>query len=74
MLLKLLHNYPFMDSSEITGIRVILCINGTFRQELVPHDFLLVVLHTISLISFHLWCMLGGSILNLNKEQPISVH
>jgi hypothetical protein len=24
--------------------------------------------------SFHLWCMLGGSALNLNVEQPISVQ
>ena len=74
MLLKLLHKYPFMDSSELEGIRVILCINGAFCQELVPHAFLFVVMHTILLISFHLWCMLGVSVLNLNKEQPISVH
>jgi hypothetical protein len=32
-----------------------------FHWELVPYDFPLVVLHTISIISFHLWCMLGGS-------------
>jgi len=25
------------------------------------------------LIFFHLWCMLGGSV-ELNEEQPISVH
>ena len=35
---------------------------GLFGWELVPHDFSLVVLHTVSIISFHLWCMLGGSV------------
>ena len=37
-------------------------LNGTFRWELLPNDFLLVVLQTISIISFHLWCILGGSV------------
>lgn len=36
---------------------VILEFNATFCWELVPFDFLLVGLHTISIISFYL-CML----------------
>ena len=44
--------------------RVILSLNETFRWELVvPNNFPLVVLHTISIISFHSWCMLEGSVL-----------
>ena len=35
---------------------------GSFCWELVPYDFPLVVLHIIVMISFHLWCMLGGSV------------
>ena len=46
--------------SHVIGI--ILQFNGTFYLELVPYDFPLVVLHTISITSFHLWCMLGGSV------------
>lgn len=42
--------------------RVILCFNETLRWELIPYKFLLVVLLTIALISFHLWCMLRGSV------------
>ena len=34
--------------------------NGTFWQELVPFDFSLVVLHTTSIVSIQLWCMLRG--------------
>ena len=34
----------------------------------------LVVLHSISLISFHLRCMIRGSIMKLNEEQPTSVN
>lgn len=30
-------------------------------RELAPYDFPLVVFYTISMISFQLWCMLGGS-------------
>ena len=33
--------------------RVILWLNGTLCRELVPYGFPLVVLHTISIISFH---------------------
>ena len=33
---------------------------GLFVRELVPNDFLLVILYTISRSSFHLWCMLEG--------------
>ena len=42
--------------------RIILYLNGTFHQELVLYDIPLVVLHTISIISFHFWCILGGSV------------
>ena len=31
-------------------------------------------LHTISIISFHLWCMLKGSVWIWMKEQPVLVH
>ena len=34
--------------------RVVLSLNGTFCQELVPYEFLLVGLHTILIVSFHL--------------------
>ena len=38
-------------------------LNGTFPQELVPYDIPWVILHTVSIISFHLWwCMLGCSL------------
>jgi hypothetical protein len=37
-------------------------INETFRWELVADDFPYVVLHTKSIISFYLWCTLGGSV------------
>ena len=33
-----------------------------FSSGEVPYNFLLVVLHTISIISLHLWCILGGSL------------
>ena len=42
--------------------KVVLSFNGTFRQELVPHDFWLVGLHTKSMIVFHLWCMHRDSV------------
>ena len=45
-----------------------------FSLEFIPYDFPWMVLHTISIISFHLWCMLGSSVLNLDEEQPISVN
>ena len=45
-----------------------------FCGNMVPYDFPLVVLHTKSIISLHLWWMLGGSVLNLNEGQPVSVH
>ena len=42
---------------------VILQFSWSFRLEWVLYDFQLVVLHTISIISFHLWWyMLGGSV------------
>ena len=41
-------------------IRVILSLNEIFYLELVPYNLPLVVLHTISIDSFHLWSMLGG--------------
>jgi hypothetical protein len=50
----------------VFDLRLIYCtnlqLNDTFCQELVHYDFLVVVMHIISLISFHLWCMLGGSV------------
>ena len=42
--------------------RIILQLNGTFCQALVPYNFPLVVLHTISAMFFHVWCMLWGSV------------
>ena len=30
-------------------------------SDLVPYDFQLVAFHTKSIISFHMWCMLGDS-------------
>ena len=35
-------------------------LNGPYCHEFVPYDFSVVVLHPILIISFHLWCMLGG--------------
>ena len=32
--------------------------DGTLGRELVPYVFPLVVMHTRSIISFHLWCMI----------------
>ena len=49
----------FTTSSKL--FRVFLLSQWDFHRELVPCDFPLVVLHTITIISFHLWCMLGGS-------------
>jgi hypothetical protein len=40
-------------------IELFFYLNRTFCWELVPHDLLLVVLHTISINSFYSWCMLG---------------
>ena len=37
-------------------------LNGNFNQELVPQEFLFNFLHIISIISFHLCCILGGSV------------
>jgi hypothetical protein len=37
-----------------------LLLNGPFGKESVLYDFSLVALHTISIFSFHLWCMLRG--------------
>jgi len=39
---------------------VTLLLNGPFGKESVLYDFSLVALHTISIFSFHLWCMLRG--------------
>jgi hypothetical protein len=36
--------------------------SGTFGLGLVPYDFLSVVLHTISIISYNLSCMLRCSV------------
>lgn len=43
----------FIGSSELT-----FQLNGTLCWVLVPYDFPLFVLHTISKIDFHLWCMI----------------
>ena len=37
-------------------------LNGTFRRELILYELPLVVLNTIPMISYHLWCFLGGSV------------
>ena len=42
--------------------RVFLKFIATLCRELVPHDFRVVVLHRKTLNSFHLWCMLEGSV------------
>ena len=34
--------------------------DGTFCRELVPYGSPFVVLHTMSIMFFHLWCMLRG--------------
>ena len=54
-----------------------LYLNGIVRQELVPYDLPLVVPHTESIISFHLWCILGGSVWNWMKSNlfgPLSAN
>ena len=40
----------------------LISIPWALHKELVPNDFSLVVLHTESVILFHLWCILGGSV------------
>ena len=52
---------PLLFVSYLGYIRVILKLNGTFCQELVPYNFPLAVLYTKLKISLHLWCMLRGS-------------
>ena len=49
-----------MPAGNYLDNRIILYLNGTFCQELVLCDIPLVVLHTISIISFHFWCILVG--------------
>jgi len=49
-------------SSLFKNNRSMVQLNGTFCQELVPYDFPFVVLHKMSIISSHLWCILGGSV------------
>ena len=56
----------------LKSLRFILQLYETSHRELVLYDLPLVVLHTKSMISFHL-CMLGGSV-NLNEKQPTFVH
>ena len=53
---------------------VILQLHGTSRRELVDYDFPLVVLNTISIISFQVVVHAWRYCLNLNEVQPISVH
>jgi hypothetical protein len=48
-----------MPAGNYLDNRIILYLNGTFCQELVLCGIPLVVLHTISIISFHFWCILG---------------
>ena len=59
----LLHNLiiKLLSLNNFLNIRVILKFNWTFCWELDLYDSSLV-LHTKSIISFHLWCMLGGSV------------
>ena len=42
------------SSSLFENNRSMVQLNGTFCQELVPFDFPFVVLHKMSIISFHL--------------------
>ena len=49
-------------SHELSPIRGILLLNGTFHRELVPYDFPLVVLHRKVVICFCLWCNLGDNV------------
>ena len=58
-----LHSLHSEHGKCVSGIsftfnRVILYLNGTLCQELVSSDFLMVLFHTKSNISFHLWCIL----------------
>ena len=43
-----------------TILELYLQLNGTSWRELVSFNFLLVVLHTVSIITKHLWCLLRG--------------
>ena len=57
---------PFMQLNFTTSskrFRVFLSSQWDFHRELVPYDIPLVVLHTISIISLHFWCMLEVSFL-----------
>ena len=47
---------------------------GTFRWKLVLYDLPLVVLHTKSIISYHLWCMLRDSVWIWMKSNLFLVH
>ena len=49
------------SGSLFVNNRSMVQLNETFCQELVPYDFPVVVLHKMSIISWHLWCILGGS-------------
>lgn len=42
--------------------RAIIPLNECFCSELVPYDLLLVVSNNKSILSFYMWCMLGGSV------------
>jgi hypothetical protein len=46
----------------------------TFCWGWISNDFSLVVLPTRSVISFHLWCMLGISVWIWMKSNSFSVH
>ena len=57
-----LQNFQCIFDVFLHQLELSVDIYGTFLRELVPYDFLLVVLHIISSISLHLRCMLGGSV------------
>jgi hypothetical protein len=54
--------------------QVTLWLNVTFCWGWISNDFSLVVLPTRSVISFHLWCMLGISVWIWMKSNSFSVH
>ena len=54
--------YIVTVSFLVTTLELSLKLYGIFCWELVSNNFSLVVLHTMSIISLHLWCMHGESV------------
>ena len=48
------------DFLTLSSIELSFQLNGAFCRDFVPYDFLLVVLHTMSIISKNLLCLLRG--------------